>query len=222
MSSSRDYPFTFSPNLRDSLGTPDRLNTEIRTAFPSLFDNSIKSRLTYVNDDLLGPGVMMRHSPQPPLPAGTPVGLFAGHVTLDWHRRDITTLPLPTFPIHGVEVRLSIHASALMRRSPSPITAALFNHHCNEPTLHSTWWLDGQIPCLIALTSRDLYPGDRLSWNFNLHDPTAPYAMTLPQSHIFRRASGIRVHRCTCSMPNDCPSHRMIPAAAPWPSREDS
>jgi hypothetical protein len=144
MSSSRDYPFTFSPNLRDSLGTPDRLNTEIRTAFPSLFDNSIKSRLTYVNDNLLGPGVMMRHSPQPPLPAGTPIGLFAGHVTLDWHRRDATTLPLPTIPIHGVEVHLSIHASALMRRSPSPITAALFNHHCNEPTLHSTWWLDGQ------------------------------------------------------------------------------
>ena len=113
MSSSRDYPFTFSPDLRDTLGTPDQLNADIRAAFPMLFDNSIKSRVTYVNDDLLGPGVMMRHSPQPPqasLPAGTPVGLFAGHVALDWHRRDTTTLPLPTLSIHGVEVKLSVHA----------------------------------------------------------------------------------------------------------------
>ena len=55
MSSTRDHPFSFSPEVCTILGPPDQLNAGIRTAFPSLFDDSIGSRLTYVNDDLLGP-----------------------------------------------------------------------------------------------------------------------------------------------------------------------
>ena len=65
--SSRQYPFTFSPEVRDILGPSRRLNAEIRAAFPTLFDNSVANRLTYVNDNLLGPGVIVRYTPQPPL-----------------------------------------------------------------------------------------------------------------------------------------------------------
>ena len=178
MSSSRSYPFSFSPEVRALLGPPNRLNEDIQAAFPNLFGAASESNLTYVNDGRLGPGSMVRWRAQPPIRAGTPVGNFSGHVVTEWHRRDTHTLPLPPILIHGVCTRLSVHASASVGRSPNPTNAALYNHHCTEPTLRGEWWTTGQIPCLVALSVYDLVPGDRLTWNFNQHDPPAPYAMT--------------------------------------------
>ena len=40
MTSSRDAPFSFSPDLRLSLGAPDSLNVALRHAFPGLFSQS--------------------------------------------------------------------------------------------------------------------------------------------------------------------------------------
>ena len=221
MSSSRSYPFSFSPEVRALLGPPNRLNEDIRAAFPNLFGAASESNLTYVNDGRLGPGSMVRWRAQPPIRAGTPVGIFSGHVVTEWHRRDTHTLPLPPIQIHGVCTRLSVHASASVGRSPNPTNAALYNHHCTEPTLRGEWWTTGQIPCLVALSVYDLVPGDRLTWNFNQHDPPAPYAMTLPQSHAYRRSVAKPMQRCTCSMPLDCPRQRMIPVPPTWPLHED-
>ena len=102
MSSSRSIPFSFSPEARELLGSPNRLNENVRAAFPALFSPAFGDNLTYVNDGRLGPGIMVRWRPQPPIRAGTPVGIFSGHVALEWHRRDTNTLPLPPFAIHGV------------------------------------------------------------------------------------------------------------------------
>lgn len=187
MSSSRSTPFSFSPEARALLGTPNRLNEDVRTAFPNLFGAALGDNLAYINDGRLGPGAMVRWRAQPPIRAGTPVGIFSGHVVTEWHRRDTNTLPLPPLHIHGVCTRLSVHASASVGRAPTPTNAALYNHHCTEPTLRGEWWTAGQIPCLVAVSVYDLVPGDRLTWNFNQHDPTAPYAMTLPQSHAYHR-----------------------------------
>ncbi len=160
MSSSRSIPFSFSPEARDLLGSPNRLN-----GLPALFSPTFGDSLTYVNDGRLGPGALARWRPQPPIRAGTPVGIFSGHVALEWHRRDTNTLPLLPFAIHGVCTRMTMHASASVGRAPAPTVAALYNHHCTEPTLWGEWWTAGQIPCLIAASIYDLVPGDRLSWN---------------------------------------------------------
>ena len=138
MSSSRSTPFSFSPEARALLGTPNRLNEDVRTAFPNLFGAAFGDNLAYINDGRLGPGAMVRWRAQPPIRAGTPVGIFSGHVVTEWHRRDTNTLPLP--------------------RSPNPTNAALYNHHCTEPTLRGEWWTAGQIPCLVAVSVYDLVP----------------------------------------------------------------
>ncbi len=100
MSSSRSNPFSFSPEARVLLGPPNRLNKDIRAAFPNLFGAALGDNLTYVNDGRLGPGAMVRWRAQPPILAGTPVGIFSGHVVTEWHRRDTNTLPLPPIQIH--------------------------------------------------------------------------------------------------------------------------
>ena len=63
MSSSRDVPFSFSPDLRLSLGAPDALNVAVRTAFPALFDSSYAPRRASmpVTSERVGPGDA--HSP---------------------------------------------------------------------------------------------------------------------------------------------------------------
>ncbi len=77
MSSSRNHPFSFSPEIREILGPPSRIKAEARATYPALFDSTIADRLTYVNDNCLGPCVMMRWVPQTLIPAGTPVGIFS-------------------------------------------------------------------------------------------------------------------------------------------------
>jgi hypothetical protein len=166
MSSSRNTPFSFSPEARALLGTPNRLNEDVRTAFPNLFGAAFGDNLAYINDGRLGPGAMVRWRAQPPIRAGTPVGIFSGHVVTEWHRRDTNTLPLPPLHTHGVCTRLSVHASASVGRSPNPTNAALYNHHCTEPTLRGEWWTTGQIPCLVALSVYDLVPGDLLFYSY--------------------------------------------------------
>ncbi len=136
MSDSRNFPFSFSQEVQEILGPPSRLNEEARAAYPTLFNLFSKGRLTYVNDDRLGPSVMTSWRLQPPIQAGTggtPVGIFFCHVALEWHCRDTNTLPLPPFMAHRISTRMSVHASALVGRLPSSI-------HCSrpvQPPLHS-------------------------------------------------------------------------------------
>ena len=80
MSSSRDAPFSFSPDLRLSLGAPDALNVALRFAFPCLFsqDYGPTRAVIFVPDDRSGPRLVVR--PGASIPAGTLVGLFSGHI----------------------------------------------------------------------------------------------------------------------------------------------
>ena len=73
--SSRDAPFSFSPDLRLSLGAPDALNVAVRNAFPALFDSSYAPRRASmpVTSERVGPGVGVR--PGAVIPDGALVGL---------------------------------------------------------------------------------------------------------------------------------------------------
>ena len=75
--SPRLYPFTLFPEDRDVLGTPHRLNTKARAASPTFFDSSAAIHLAYVNDNLPGSGDIVRYTPLPPIPSGTPADPFA-------------------------------------------------------------------------------------------------------------------------------------------------
>ncbi len=57
MTSSCDAPFSFSPDLRLSLGAQDALNVALRFAFPGLFsqDDGPTRTVTFVPDELSGP-----------------------------------------------------------------------------------------------------------------------------------------------------------------------
>ena len=74
--SPRLYPFTLFPEDRDVLGTPHRLNTKARAAFPTFFDSSAATHLAYVNDNPPGSGDIVRYAPLPPIPSGTPADPF--------------------------------------------------------------------------------------------------------------------------------------------------
>jgi hypothetical protein len=103
--SSRDAPFSFSPDLRLSLGPPDALNAAVRRAFPCLFDRDYAPTLAtmLVPDDRSGPGLAVR--PCAFVPAGTMVGLFSGHVFLGVGARGTRTIPLPPVVVRGAAVR---------------------------------------------------------------------------------------------------------------------
>ena len=80
MTSSRDSPLSFSPDLRLSLGAPDALNVALRFAFPCLFnrDYGPTRAVAFVPDERSGPRLVVR--PGASIPAGTLVGLFSGHI----------------------------------------------------------------------------------------------------------------------------------------------
>ncbi len=95
MTSSRDAPFSFSPDLRLSLGAPDALNVALRFAFPCLFSESYgpTRAVTFVPDGRFGPRLVVR--PGASIPAGTLVGLFSGHVSVGAGVRGTSTVSIP-------------------------------------------------------------------------------------------------------------------------------
>ena len=202
MSSSRDYPFSFSPDLRLSLGSPDGLNSSVRLAFPGLFDGSLANFTRFSVSDRTGPCIHVRAGAV--LPARTPVGLFTGHVFMGQVDRGLHSLALPPVIFGGAALALSVDGSARASRFPSSTEAALFNHTCDQPTVTGEWWLAGQIPCLIGFTSRPLSQIDCLDWNFDAHNLALPYVMTHAEARAWRRAGHI-ARRCPCNRPFDCP-----------------
>ncbi len=73
MTSSRDAPFSFSPDNRLSLGAPDSdaLNVALRFAFPCLFSRDYwpTRAVAFVPDERSGPRLVVR--PGASIPAGT-------------------------------------------------------------------------------------------------------------------------------------------------------
>ena len=208
MSSSRDSPFSFSPDVRLALGPPDRLNCEVRSAFPVLFDRDYapsRAALPYLSERV-GPRVGVR--PGASIPAGTLIGLFSGHIFEGAEGRDARSVGLPSFSLHGVDLHLRVDGAARSSRFPSPVEAALYSHTCSEATVVGTWWTSGSVPCLLAHTARRLTPLDHLTWNFDSHS-SGGYTSSHAEARAWRRA-GHSTSRCSCNAPRDCPRDRFI------------
>jgi hypothetical protein len=83
MSSSRDTPFSFSPEVLDIFGSPNALNGAVRIAHPQLFDHSVKRRLLIFDDHRMSAvaGASACALAQLSLPtsssASSPAGVFA-------------------------------------------------------------------------------------------------------------------------------------------------
>ena len=59
MSSTRGFPFAFSPEARSFLGPASDLNSAVMEAFPELIDCWASRRARFVTDSLQGPGVVV-------------------------------------------------------------------------------------------------------------------------------------------------------------------
>ena len=119
MSSLRDFPFSFSADARDVLGSPDALNLAVRAAFPELGAGWADATATYCDRGLTGRSVVTRAGTR--TPARSVLGLFAGTVFMGDEPRGFNTLPLPTFRVSGVDVRCVVDGSSRAARCPSPI-----------------------------------------------------------------------------------------------------
>ena len=104
MTSSRDFPFSFSPDLRLSLGAPDGLNVALRFAFPCLFSESYAPTRAALSVLVAGSRPRLEIRPGACVPAGTLVGLFPGHIfsaTAPEARAPSPSRPRPRAPVPG-------------------------------------------------------------------------------------------------------------------------
>ncbi len=201
MSSSRDSPFSFSPDLVDIFGSPDSLNGAVRLAHPQLFDGSVERHLQLFANEHGGRGVCVR--PGAELPANSVVGLFSGRLTCGRECRGDRLLSLPSLRVNQALLQLCVDAEAHSARFPSPLQAALYQHSCAGGSVVGEWQAADPIPTfqyLVARTSHALLPGEDLHWNFDEHTLDGLY--TLSQADVLlRRRSGGLARRCPCEDP---------------------
>jgi hypothetical protein len=208
MSTTRDFPFSFSAEARLVLGSPDGLNRAVRAAFPDLRDDWYGQPAPHLVFGEAGRLMMTR--PGSHTAAGTVLGLFAGTIFMGMESRGSLILPLPAFRIGGVEVHCFVDASSRVARSPSAAEAALYRHVCDddEASLVGDWWLGGPVPCLTARAATVLPELTALTWNFDLHG-AARYTLSYVEARQWRRL-GHRTARCRCNTPGDCPFYRFL------------
>jgi hypothetical protein len=220
MSTSRDFPFSFSVEARSVLGPPDTLNLAVRAAFPELEAAWTGRTATYCRDGMAGRAVVTRAGSF--APANTVLGLFAGTVYMGSEPRSLTVLPLPAFRVNGVEVHCFVDGAARAARRPSAGEAVLYRHTCDDEvaSLVGHWWLGGPVPCLLARAADDLSEFATLSWNFD-HHGAVRYTLSQTEARLWRRA-GHRTQRCYCNMRRDCLSDRFLRVAGDPSSSNDS
>ena len=206
MTSTRSFPFVFSPEVRDLLGPAAVLNDSVRASFPALAGGSAARSTTVFEDGARGPGVALR--PGAHVSAGTVLGLFAGTVHVGSPPRGHAVLPLPVAPLGDPAVRFYVDGGPRAFRHSSPVDAVLYLHTCDSPTVVGEWWLGGLLPCLLARAARDLRSPDVLRWNFNDHGDLG-FAVDLAE--VRRRGlPESRAARCSCAYPDSCPHGRFI------------
>ena len=225
-SSSRSFPFSFSHDVQLLLGSPDRINAAVRRAVPSLFDGSVAAQLRVTDDETRPRHVVVQTGCT--IPAGTPVGLFTGHVYMGLTLRGDRSLGLPPVRVHGVTVNLGLDSSAELGRFPSPVQAGLYKHVCEHDTLVAEW---RELDCspafeiLVALAGNHMHEGDLLCWNFDLHCMQDQYTLGDQDGQAWC-ADGGAVRLCDCNSPHPCPRDRVLRAPLPAedasPSEEDS
>ena len=223
MSSTRGFPFAFSPEARSFLGPASVLNSAVMEAFPELTDCWASRRARFVTDSLQGPGVVVRDGRT--IAEGEVVGVFGGTVFQGTARRGLATLPLPSFRVHGVEMAFHVDGAARASRAPSAGEAAIYQHSCGDdewerPNIVSEWWMEGPVPCLVARAAYPLRQLDRFFWDFNLHG-AEPYTMSRSEAKAWRRA-GHRAEACRCSQPEPCVKDRFVRLADLSGSSDDS
>jgi hypothetical protein len=215
MTTTRSFPFVFSPAVRDLLGSAAALNDAVRTSFPALASGGADRSLLLFEDGTRGVGVALR--PGARVSAGTVLGLFAGTVHVGSPPRGHAVLPLPAAPLGDPAVRLYVDGEARAFRHCSSVDAVLYMHTCDNPTVVGEWWHGGPLPCLLARAARDLRFPDELCWNFNDHGVLG-FAVDLAE--VRRRGlPDSRAARCTCAHPDPCPHGRftILPAGLDLP-----
>jgi hypothetical protein len=122
MTSSRDSPFSFSLDLRLSLGALESLNVDLRFTFPCLFnrDYGPTRAVTLVSDERSGPRLEVR--PGASIPAGSLVGLFSGHIFLGDGVRGTSTISIPPGPAGSGARHLAVDGAARSSRFPSAVS----------------------------------------------------------------------------------------------------
>ena len=201
MSSSRDFPFNFSLEVRDRLGPPDRFNLAVRDAFPEVEPEASRRWAQPYHDPLRGAGARVR--PGVTVPADTILGLFAGTVFLGFSPRGPHSLPLPPVVVQGLSTDFTVNGAARAARFPSAAGVELYAHACADASVVAEWWEDGLLPCLVARAARTLGPGTALTMDFNGQDGEA-YTLTYAEA-LARRRAGLRCSRCRCDAPGPCP-----------------
>jgi hypothetical protein len=219
MSSSRDFPFNFSLDVRDRLGPPDAFNLAVRDAFPVVDpEASRRWAQTFRGCPLRGAGVRVR--PDVEVPADTVLGVFAGTVFLGTGPRVAHSLPLPPVIVQGMEADFTVNGAARATRFPSAAGAELYAHACAGATVVAEWWTDGLLPCLVARAARTLGPGTVLTMDFNAQ-ADGNYTLTYSEA-LARRRAGLRCSRCRCDEPGPCPRACYVPDPDASDSGEDS
>ena len=219
MSSSRDFPFNFSLDVRDRLGPPDAFNLAVRHAFP-VVDPEASRRWaeTFRDCPLRGAGARVR--PGVEVPVDTVLGVFAGTVFLGTGPREAHSLPLPPVIVQGMEADFTVNGAARATRFPSAAGAELYAHACAGATVMAEWWTDGLLPCLVARAARTLGPGTVLTMDFNAQ-ADGNYTLTYSAA-LARRRAGLRCSRCRCDEPGPCPRACYVPDPDASDSGEDS
>ena len=211
-SSSRARPFSFSPAVQDALGPPGPVNDAVRRALPSLFDGSVDALLRVDPMGARFPRVVVRAGRS--VPAGTPVGLFAGHVIVGPAARGDFVVALPPIATRGGPLHLGVDAAASLARFPAPTHAGLYAHACAGGNLVAEWRALDHSPSfsvLVAVAGDVLQEQSPLSWNFDLHCVGDSYTLGDNDGHWQDWcAAGGGARDCDCAAPLPCPRDRFL------------
>ncbi len=133
MTSSRDAPFSFSPDLRAALGAV--LNVAVRFSFPCLFDRDYapSRAVTLIPGERYTSRLEVR--PWATIPARTLVGLFSGHICCGLSVRGTCRISIPPVASGATLLQLAVDGAARSSRFPSAVEAALYGHSCSAPTM---------------------------------------------------------------------------------------
>ena len=213
-SSSRARPFSFSPAVQDALGPSGPVNEAVRRALPSLFDGSVDALLQIVSVGARFPRVVVREGQS--VPAGTPVGLFAGHVVVGPAVRGDFLVAVPPISVRGVPLHLAIDATASLARFPAPTHAGLYAHACDGGNLVAEWRALDRSPSFsvrVAVAGDVLPEQSFLTWDFDLHCVGDSYTLGDDDGRDWCAAGG-GARDCDCAAPLPCPRARVLRTVA--------
>ena len=144
--------------------------------------------------------------------AGTPIGLFVGHVFVGPASRGDFLVALPPIATRGGPLHLGVDAAASLARFPALSHAGLYTHDCEGGNLVAEWRaIDHRPPLsvLVAVAEVDLPGQAQLRWNFDLHCVDGSYTLGDDDGQDWCAAGG-GVRECDCAAPLPCPRDRFL------------